>query len=159
MSRRNFIFLLLSLISLSILTSGCINYVLARPESVLTKLEREINRAKEDRIIELYSEEVWVATPGNPSGRILSKDSLASFYSDFFELYEDISIELHSEETLRDSLEATMTVSFTLEYSYEGKRYYDIGEGSILLSGIDNHWQICGERNNPILSLFEPAEM
>ncbi|MBN2219900.1 MAG: nuclear transport factor 2 family protein [Kosmotogaceae bacterium] len=159
MSKRNLTFLLLSLISISLLTSGCIGYVLARPESVLTKLEREINGGKEDRIIQLYSEEVWVATPGNPSGRILSKDSLASFYADFFELYDDITIELHSDETIRDSSEATMTVYFSLEYSYEGKRYLGIGEGSVLLSGKDKRWKICGEKNNPILSIFEPADM
>ena len=69
-----------------------------------------------------------MATPGNPSGRGSSEGQPCLFLLGLFELYEDISIELHSEETLRDSLEATMTVSFTLEYSYEGKRYYDIGE-------------------------------
>jgi hypothetical protein len=141
------------------LTSGCTGYILTKPDSIVTRLEREINRGREDRILELYAEEIWIATSGSPSGRILRKESIALFYADFFKLYDDIDYSLTVEEVVRDSREATITASFSLEYSHDGKNFYDSGESVISLNAIERQWKISGEFNNPIISFFEPASM
>lgn len=159
MRKKNALFTVAAIIFLIMLTSGCTGYILARPESIVAKLEREINRGREDSIVELYSDEVWIATSGSPSGRILPKESIALFYADFFELYDDIDYSLKVEEIVRDSREATITVSFSLEYSHDGKNFYESGESVISLNGVERQWKITGEFNNPIVSFFEPAIM
>jgi len=157
-SRRAFFATVVMIISM-ILTSGCVGYILARPDSLIVRLEREINRGREDRILELYAEEIWIATSGSPLGRTLPKDTVASFYADFFELYDGISYTVEVDRVERDSREATMTVSFTLDYSSGEEKYSKSGESMIFLTGIDSQWKISGEFNNPIISLFEPASM
>ena len=159
MRKKNALFTVAAIIFLIMLTSGCTGYILARPDSIVAKLEREINRGREDSIVELYSDEVWIATSGSPSGRILRKESIALFYADFFKLYDDIDYSLTVEEVVRDSREATITASFSLEYSHDGKNFYDSGESVISLNGVERQWKISGEFNNPIVSFFEPATM
>ncbi|MGC9321451.1 MAG: hypothetical protein ACP5FY_04315 [Kosmotogaceae bacterium] len=157
--KKNALFTLAAIIFFILLTSGCTGYILARPDSIVAKLEREINRGREDSIVELYSDEVWIATSGSPSGRLLSKQDVAYFYSKFFELYDGITYGVEVHGTERDSREATITVFFTLDYSYEEKKDSKSGESTILLTGIGSHWKISGEFNNPIISFFEPASM
>ncbi|PNE22434.1 hypothetical protein V511_07715 [Mesotoga sp. Brook.08.YT.4.2.5.1] len=161
MIRRRAFFATVVMIISMILTSGCVGYILARPDSLIARLEREINRGREDRILELYAEEIWIATSGSPLGRTLPKDTVASFYADFFELYDGISytVEVDRERVERDSREATMTVFFTLDYSSGEEKYSKSGESTIFLTGIDSQWKISGEFNNPIISFFEPASM
>ncbi len=159
MRKKSALFAVVAIGFLIMLTSGCIGYILAKPDSVVTRLEREINRGREDSIIELYSDEVWIETPGSPSGRMLPKESIALFYSDFFGLYDDINFSLNVKDVVRDSREATITVSFSLEYSHGGKDFYDSGESVISLNGVERQWKISREYNNPIVSFFEPATM
>jgi hypothetical protein len=157
--KKNALFTVAAIIFLILLTSGCTGYILTKPDSIVTRLEREINRGREDRILELYAEEIWVATSGSPLGRLLSKQDVAYFYSEFFELYDGITYRVEVHGTERDSREATITVFFTLDYSYEEKKDSKSGESTILLTGIGSHWKISGEFNNPIISFFEPASM
>lgn len=159
MQKKKALFTVVAAMLLIMLTSGCIGYILAKPDSVITRLEREINRGREDSILELYSDEVWIETSGSPQGRMLPKESIALFYTDFFRLYDDVNFSLNVEDVVRDSREATITVSFSLEYSHDGKDFYNSGEGVISLNGVERHWKIRGEYNNPIVSFFEPATM
>ncbi|KUK67517.1 MAG: Uncharacterized protein XD86_0738, partial [Mesotoga infera] len=105
--KKNALFTLAAIIFFILLTSGCTGYILTKPDSIVTRLEREINRGREDRILELYAEEIWVATSGSPSGRLLSKQDVAYFYSEFFELYDGITYRVEVHGTERDSREAT----------------------------------------------------
>ncbi|HDP78552.1 MAG TPA: hypothetical protein ENN47_10305 [Mesotoga infera] len=159
MRKKSALFTVVAIVFLIMLTSGCTGYILVKPDTVVARLEREINRAREDSILELYSDEVWIETSGSPSGRMLPKKSIALFYADFFELYDDIDFSLNVEDVVRGSREATITVSFSLEYSHDGKSFHESGESVISLNGVERQWKISGEYNNPILSFFEPASM